>query len=179
MYFCPKCNYTFDVTKTMLDSNNKVEIITSLSEIIKKIKSNEKLTNIKLNLKLSDIEKEEEYTKLKDSIKSKIKSLIDKENTNKMIFKCLNCNHESAINKTISLYYLNLKKDIDVKSSIEDNKIYVQNPILPRTRDYTCKNINCLTHKNKKIKEAVYIKNENTFDLKYICSVCFTDWNLK
>ena len=26
MYFCPKCNYTFDVTKTVLDSNNKVEI---------------------------------------------------------------------------------------------------------------------------------------------------------
>ncbi len=179
MYFCPKCNYTFDVTKTMLDSNNKVEIITSLSDIIKKIKGNEKLTNVKLNLKLSDIEKDEEYTKLKESIKTKIKSLIDKENTNKMIFKCLNCSHESSIDKTIRLYYLNLKKDIDVKSSIDDNKIYVQNPILPRTRDYTCKNINCLTHKNKKIKEAVYIKNENTFDLKYICAVCFTDWNLK
>ena len=179
MYFCPKCNYTFDVTKTILDSSNQLEIITSLSTIIKKIKNNEKLTNVKLNLKFNDIENNKEYIKLKDSIKNKIKSLINKETTNKMIFKCLNCNYESTIDKTIRLYYLNLKTDIDIKSTIEDNKIYIQNPILPRTKDYTCKNINCLTHKNKQNKEAVYIKNENTFDLKYICSVCFTDWNLK
>ena len=179
MYYCSKCNYTFDVTKTLLDNSNQIEIITSLSVIIKKIKNDEKLTNVKLNLKFSDFENDKEYTKLKDSIKNKIKSLINKENTNKMIFKCLNCNYESTIDKTIRLYYLNLKTDIDIKSTIEDNKIYIQNPIFPRTKDYTCKNINCLTHKNKKIKEAVYIKNENTFDLKYICSVCFTDWNLK
>jgi len=179
MYFCPKCNYTFDVTKTMLDSDNKVEIVSSLADILKKIKNKDKLTNIKLNISLNILEKDDEYKKLKTPIQNKIKSLINKENTNTMIFKCINCNFESNIDTTIRLYYLNLKKDIDVKSSIEDNKIYVHNPILPRTKDYTCKNINCLTHKNKKNKEAVYIKNENTFNLKYICTVCFTDWNLK
>uniref|UniRef100_A0A6C0J3F2 TFIIS-type domain-containing protein n=1 Tax=viral metagenome TaxID=1070528 RepID=A0A6C0J3F2_9ZZZZ len=179
MYFCPKCNYTFDVTKSILDNSNQFEIITSLSTIVKKINNKDKLTNVKLNLSLSDLEKDQEYIKLKESIKIKIKSLISKENTNKMIFKCFNCNYESSIDKTIILYNLNLKTDIDVKSSIDDNKIYIHNPILPRTKDYTCKNINCQTHKNKNNKEAVYIKNENTFDLRYICTICFTDWNLK
>ena len=177
MYFCPKCDYTFDVTKSLIDSSNKKETVNSFKTILKKIKNKEDLTNVKLELNLSELEKDDKYIKLKESIKNKIKELINKNFPSTMKFKCLNCNFEKLITQTIRLYHLNLKVEDNI-SSIESNKVLVKDPILPRTKDYICKNINCITHKNYKIKEAIYIKNDSNYKLKYICTVCFTDWNL-
>ncbi len=50
------------------------------------------------------------------------------------------------------------------------------NPIYPRTKDYTCKNLNCITHKDKEKKEAVFYKDKTNNNLIYICGVCYNSW---
>ena len=179
MYFCPECDYTFDVKKLVSDSSDKIENISSLKVALKKIKNNENLNNIKLDLSIENLEKDEDFIKQKKHIKTKLIEITNKNNNSIMKFKCLNCNFEKPINQTIRLYHLDLNKEDDNISSIEDNKIYANDPILPRTRDYLCKNINCLSHKDTKNKEAVYLKNDYNYKLKYICTICFTGWNLK
>ena len=52
--------------------------------------------------------------------------------------------------------------------------LYLNNPILPRTKLYVCRNKNCNTHKNPQLKKAIFFKENN--NLRYICSVCKTYW---
>ena len=63
-------------------------------------------------------------------------------------------------------------------NSIEDNKIRAMNPIYPRTKDYTCKNVNCVTHKNEELKEAVFFRQKNTYQTTYLCTVCYNSYNV-
>lgn len=177
MYFCPKCSYSFDVTKfTSEDTSNKEEI-SSLSAIVKKINKNESLSNIKLSIPKNNLINDEKFKKLKEKYKNKILSLYTNTSSS-IMFNCLNCNNKSSINETIRLYNLDLQGESSNVLSFEDCKILSQDPILPRTKDYNCKNINCITHKNKEQKEAVYYKDNTTYKLNYICTVCFTNWTL-
>ena len=47
--------------------------------------------------------------------------------------------------------------DVNVIES-EHYEMMCHDPALPRTRDYICKNINCITHKKSELKEAVFIR---------------------
>jgi len=49
---------------------------------------------------------------------------------------------------------------------------------LPRTKDFTCKNSNCITHKDSKLKEAVFLKIPKSYNLTYVCTTCHYSWNL-
>ena len=60
--------------------------------------------------------------------------------------------------------------------TLEENEFFCNDPILPRTHDYTCKNPNCISHKNIESKEAVFYKEKNTFKVIYICTVCYFSW---
>ena len=93
------------------------------------------------------------------------------------MFNCLNCNNKSSINETIRLYNLDLQGESSNVWSFEDCKILSQDPILPRTKDYNCKNINCITHKSKDLKEAVFLRMPKSFNLTYICATCYYSWN--
>ena len=100
------------------------------------------------------------------------------------------CNYSENIEKSILLYKIeinnkissenNSKKDISeidsYEKTIEDYKLLVMNPTLPRTRDYICKNIKCITHTNKVKKEAVFYKNPETYNVNYVCTVCYHPW---
>ena len=48
MYFCPKCNYLFDISKTTQQNNkdNRI-IIKKIPEVFKKIESKEDFTKYK------------------------------------------------------------------------------------------------------------------------------------
>ena len=62
--------------------------------------------------------------------------------------------------------------------SLENNMILAQDPALPRTKDYSCKNLNCITHQDKKSKEAVFYREPNSFKLNYLCTVCNFSWSI-
>lgn len=177
MYFCPKCNYSFDVTKLSSEQTNEKEEISSLSTLIKKITKNDNMDNIKITIPKNTLINDEKFKKLKDKHRTKILSLYNTKASN-IIFHCLNCNNKSSINETIKLYKLDLREEKGNILSFEDCKLLSSDPILPRTKDFNCKNINCLTHKDLSKKEAVYYKDNKSYKISYICCVCYTNWSL-
>ena len=177
MYFCPKCNYSFDITKASLSSDNRKKL-KSVDEVVKRLKAKKKLTNYVATFDKKDLTTNKIYKKLSSKEKKKIDLLFESPTFDGVVFKCLNCNYIKKIKETIRLYQLNLTDNDVTYNSINDNKLIVKNPILPRTKDYTCKNINCITHKDNTNKEAVYYKDENNYDLTYVCNVCFHSWTL-
>lgn len=175
MYFCPECNYIFDITKMGSIKDTKESI--TLEEAISKLKNKETLNNYKIINNIENIKEDAKFKKLNEKVRNKILESINKQSSN-IIFNCLNCDNKSVINKTIRLYHLDLSKDTENILSHNDCKILANDPILPRTRDYTCKNINCITHKKSNNKEAIFLKDKLTYKLKYICCVCYTNWGL-
>lgn len=169
MYFCPQCDYTFDISNA--SSRKQIDSVNNIFEI-----PIDEIGNYTANFEKEQLLKNKKYKKLSEEHKEKLNSLFDVIATS-IQFKCLNCNYEEPITGSMKLYELNLKTDIvsNFKSK-EENKIIFSNPILPRTRDYTCKNINCISHKDDSKKEAVFYKDKQTYNLTYLCGVCLTSW---
>lgn len=175
MYFCPECNFTFDITKNESDDDSKQKI--NLNEAIKLAKKNTNFNEYIIDTNKKELESSNNFKKLKSNLREQIKKNINKKPSN-IIFKCLNCNNKSLINETIRLYHLDLTKDRSNILSKDDCKLLAKDPILPRTKDYTCKNVNCISHKKIELKESVFIKDKLTYKLNYICCACYTSWTL-
>ena len=158
MYFCPQCNYTFDITKSTLNK----EDIKSVDELFEKLKSIEitDLSNYNITFAKDNLAKNKNFKKLSKDKKEIINNLFEDVQFDKIEFQCLNCNFRKPINKSIKLYEYNLENNKQsTYNSITENKLLFRNPIFPRTKDYTCKNLNCITHKDT-TKKAVYYKDK-------------------
>ena len=175
MYFCPNCAYLLDIKKSSninVDDEEK-QILEKPSDAFKKIKSLSKYT---ANFTKEEMIKDKKYSKLKKSDKIKLDKLFEIVYTDAE-FSCNNCNYSKQLDKTFLLYKFEKKNDLESKT-IEDNKILSKSPILPRTRDYICKNVSCKTFKDPNLKEAVYYRDENSFSLNYLCTVCNYNWKI-
>lgn len=169
--FCPKCNFILDIEK-----NIDLIKVDDINKMIKLLLNG----NINLNTSISfnDIKKNAEY----DKLSSEEKTLLDNnyssfKNLNKVgFFKCLNCEYFTNIkNKTI---LIDSSKSQIYKSDLYF-KLQKNNDILPRTRDYICPNKNCKAHdKNFKEREAVFYRVNNTYRLKYLCTICDMEWQI-
>ena len=178
MYFCPKCNYSFDITKSTktIDERKNID---DPREILKRLKAKKNLSNYFATFPKQMLEENKLYKSLSEKEKTLLEVVFNKNISLEGIeFKCMNCNYRKAINGSISLYQLNLKSQYNVYRSIEDNKLLALNPIYPRTKDYTCKNINCVTHVDKNLKEALYFREKDSYDTNYICNACFMSWGV-
>ena len=91
---------------------------------------------------------------------------------------CSNCGYKKQVNETIKLYEFNVNDKTNDIRSLEDNKLLCLDPTLPRTRDFTCKNSNCISHKDPSKKEAVFMKLPKSYNLTYVCNTCYYSWNL-
>ena len=109
--------------------------------------------------------------KVSDTNKEDLEILFQDNMIGYIEFKCSNCNYRKSITETIKLYQMNVKSQYNIFRSIDDNKILAMNPIYPRTKDYNCKNIECITHKDPSIKEAVFFREKDTYELNYICTI--------
>ena len=180
MYFCPKCNYSFDISKAGTeDKTEDTRKSLDVEGALKRLKSDKNLNEYKADFTLEDLESNKIYIKLEDDEKEKMKALF---NTNASIggimFKCNNCNYKKKINETIRLYQLNIDSVYSVYRSMDDNKLLFLNPIYPRTRDYNCKNINCISHKDETNKEAVFFREKDSYLTNYVCGVCYSNWKV-
>jgi hypothetical protein len=182
MYFCPKCNYSFDVSKaSSLDGENDIrKKLDNIESAIKKLELNKDMSDYIATFTIAQLEENEEYNKLSNEMKDKLKQgLFDKTASyGGIIFKCNNCNYKKKIKETIKLYQLNVDSVYSVYRSVEDNKLLAMNPIYPRTKNYTCKNINCITHKKSDSKEAVFFREKDSYLTNYVCNVCFSSWKV-
>lgn len=179
MYFCPKCDYSFDISKSSgQDMNINKKVLETPEDVIKRIRAKKDLNNYIAGFDKEVLLKHPKFKKLSDEEKESINVLFNTiTNFDGIEFKCLNCNFREPIKSSIKLYEMNQEDDnITIYKSKEENKLLSLNPILPRTKDYTCKNINCITHKDKNKKEAVFYKDKRTHSLIYICTTCYTNW---
>ena len=176
MYFCPKCHFTFDIGKTNNNIIDNKELILKPIDIFKKLEEKEDFSKYKVEFKFEDLNKNIKYKKLSENEKNIINKLFEENINSGIEFKCNNCNFNKEITETILLYEYNLiNKDENIKL-LEENELFSQNPILPRTHDYMCKNISCDTNLKKVKREAVFFREHNTFKINYICCICFTNW---
>jgi hypothetical protein len=180
MYFCPNCSYSFDISKTThlteTSDTDERKIISKVPEIIKLFELKEDLSLYKADFTKDELNKNKKYQKLSNEEKLHINQVFEKNLLSEAVFKCNNCNNVQEIRETILLYqYSTDTKDEKVKS-LNENKFLSKDPLLPRTRDYICKNPSCITHKDDKKKEAVFYRDKNTFKLNYICTVCYFGW---
>ena len=176
MYFCPKCNYTFDVSKNLEISDDR-KSIKNVIDVFKLIKKKDNLSNyVAENFTIDDVKQSKYYDKISSNTKNSINQLFN-SNTSNIRFHCNNCNYKDSITTSLQLYKIDLNLDIIDNKSIEDNKLIIKNPILPRTKDYMCKNVNCITHKDTTNKEAVFYKLNNSYNVIYVCTVCYNSWN--
>jgi hypothetical protein len=182
MYFCPKCNYSFDISKATT-SDNEIDTRKKLDNVnsaLKRLNVGKNLSDYVATFTLEELESNKIYSKLSDEDKDKCKVLFQETptNTGGIMFKCNNCSYSKKIKETIRLYQLNVNSVYSVYRSQDDNKLLCLNPIYPRTNDYDCKNINCITHKNANNKEAVFFREKDSYLTNYICCICYNGWKV-
>jgi len=103
---------------------------------------------------------------------------INPDDANKLIYYCRNCgNKDSTISiKDVTVSNIQLKKSEQEFTHII-NKYTKLDPTLPRVSNILCPNAECLTNKEDKPREIIYIRYDNT-NMKYVylCSTCDTVW---
>jgi hypothetical protein len=178
MYFCPKCNYSFDISKsTGINSSEEKQILKKVNDAIKIYDDKQSLNNYKAEFKKEDLEKNFKYKKLSSENKEKFEVLFQLPPITGAQFKCNNCSFTKEITETVLLYELDLTDKFEKIRSFDENQLICTNPMLPRTHDYICKNNSCSTIKNNKIKkEAVFFREKNSFKINYICTLCYHSW---
>lgn len=179
MYFCPKCNYSFDIAKTVGSEGNDDEekmVIKKASDAIKLFETTTNFENYKAEFKIDDLEKNSKFKKLSDIDKKKFEVLFNIPVNSGAQFKCNNCNYTKDIAESVLLYQYVINDKTNNIKNLEDNELFCSNPTLPRTQDYICKNVLCPTLKNKIKKEAVFYRERETYKINYICTVCFYNW---
>jgi len=177
MYFCPSCSYSFDIVKSSSSSvkDSRTEI-SKMAEAIKLFEEKEDMTKYVASFSRDETSKNKKYQKLDDKQKAVFNQIFDELTSSGAEFRCNNCNNVQQIKSTILLYNLNMEEKNTTTRTLEENEFICNDPILPRTHDYTCKNPNCITHKNSNNKEAVFFKEKNSFKVNYICTTCYFSW---
>ncbi len=177
MFLCPKCNYSYMISKSKSLGDDKISI-TKVNQVFKILEENilayrfdfpiDKLKKSKKFAKLS----KENQTKLLDNFKNKKKIEIN------TMFSCTNCSNMEPITTTVKLF--EIRKDKEATKRLEDFELefYINDPTLPRTADYNCKNPDCVTHVDKKNKEAIFFRNKDSYQLNYTCTVCSHLWSV-
>jgi hypothetical protein len=178
MYFCPNCSYLFDIAKSSnITKVNDTRIqIDKISDALSLFEKGIKLSNYKATFSKDEINKNKKYQKIKYDDKNKFNQIFEELVSSSAEFKCNNCNFSKEIVETTLLYQLNMQDKVVKISSLEENELLCKDPILPRTHDYTCKNLNCITHKELKRKEAVFYKDNTSYKVNYICTLCYYNW---
>ena len=99
------------------------------------------------------------------------------EDPNKLVYYCRNCGNEDKLLAIENVCVSKIEKKTEQSFYNIINKYTKLDPTLPRVNNILCPNSDCLTNKDNKPKEIIYIRYDNT-KMKYIylCSECETVW---
>jgi hypothetical protein len=171
MFFCPNCNNSLDITKT-LSGNNQTGG--------KKGKKNTDDNNISDQTDPTDPTDQTEIND--DNILN-----TDTDNYNgqhnlqliddnkKVYFECNNCGYFTEMQPGTKIFS-RTSSEISQTVGYSNYEAMLNSSILPRTRNYKCPNNNCESHKDASKREAVFFRLNNTYKIKYVCSACKTDF---
>tara|TARA_B110000879_G_scaffold208964_1_gene295620 strand:- start:397 stop:897 length:501 start_codon:yes stop_codon:yes gene_type:complete len=165
------------ITKNKNLSDEKIEI-TKINQVFKIL--NENINAYRFNFSVNKLKKSKRFIKLSNEDQKK---LLDNFDNNKNIeintmFSCTNCSNKEPITTTVKLFEIRRDKELTKKLEPYEIDFYSKNPILPRTRDYECENSNCITHLGKGDKEAVFFRDKDSYQLKYVCTICSHIWSI-
>ena len=174
-------NITKSISADVIDSSMKIIKIAEISRFIELVLKGEIESNKYIPLfQKKSLFNNNVYKKLKSEEKEKIIGAFNKSNVstydNPVKFLCGTCGSHKFLEDgtVISSRYIKKKKALT-----KDNVIYKRHdPTHPRTKDYICINKKCPSHdpKNKVKKEAVIIKDPETYQLTYYCTLCDKSW---
>lgn len=181
-FICTHCNYSLTIKKA---NETKIVKLTTPSEFINATKNEEP---IEYDIQI-DKPTLEAYlvknTKIKNELKKKYLEDFDRMNskkrtTAKYILQCSTCGSNYHLEPETVIYSLNFKKQ---QSTFDDDNLELKlnDPTLPRTKDYICTNESCETNKKNydmSKKEAVFFRANGSFHTKYACTVCKTSWHI-
>ena len=177
MFFCTNCSYLFDISKSLKTQvkDDRI-IINKISDAFIKLEENKDLTKYKASFLKEDMTKNKKYQKFSDENKIKINLLFEEQVSSGAEFKCNNCNFTKPITETTLLYQINIEDKLEKVKTLKENQLIVNDPLLPHTHDYVCKNSSCITHKKPELKDSVFIREKKSYNINYICCVCFYNW---
>ena len=178
MYFCPNCSYLFDISKssnTIKLDDNRIKI-NKIQDAITLLEEGKNLSGYKALFTKEETNKNKKYQKLKDEDKIKFNQLFEELISSGAEFRCNNCNFSKEITETTLLYVLNMEDKVVKITTLEENELICKDPTLPHTHDYTCKNTSCVTQKEPKRKDAIFYKDNTSYRVNYICTLCYYNW---
>lgn len=189
MFFCKKCGYSNNYTKdTISKKSNETKKYEEVTNIFEKYMGNEELTEEDIeNIMPIQLLQDERYDRMNKKDQRKFMMAVknvdkkffadDSENDendseqNVAYFICKYCNFTDPIKPGTVIFSKQYNLDSRISTEIEDYSHIIHSRILPRTKNYICKNIICDTHKNIDSREAVITKN-NADRVIYVCTVC-------
>jgi len=194
MQFCPKCDNIMDIGKTAPKStftpeptslsittatNTNKDSDENILKIINMYKNSLDISNEKFD---SDkIMKHPDFINMKDRDKKEftkvLKALEDDSMTAFII--CKNCSYSEKLTKRTLILNKMSNFATNTHSDLTKYKYMRYDNTLPHTRDYICKNKECKTHKDDKLKNAKWFRPiQNSYLTYYICCECGTVWNI-
>jgi citrate lyase gamma subunit len=168
---CIKCNNYYDITDNIEEQVGGENIEEYITNVINKREVND------INMDVNDVENHPAFKKLKAKQKEMV---LKKVNMNDMIggdtkvayLICYNCGYNEEI-KDDTLIFSKTTPNIS-KMYTTDNHNMKYSKIIPRTVKYVCPNDKCETHKKPEKKKAVFFRQNNSYNIKYVCLVCDT-----
>ncbi len=128
--------------------------------------------------KLTSEQKEKVYNKIQDLLpKSKKKIIIEKpeeiDEGNLAFFVCNNCGYSVQIKEETRIFS-RTADDLSQSYVAGDYQNMLYSNILPKTRKYVCPNKNCESYKNPALREAIFFRKNNSYEVVHICTACKT-----
>jgi hypothetical protein len=145
-------DFSIKIKNFNIDDLNKLSSFNKLNNNQKTLIINRILENIPKNLKINKVDNH------KDSY-----------------FYCKSCGYNEIIPDKMFIF----SRGDEKKDNLNYFRIkeYTKDPILPYTKNYNCINIECETHKDFNKKLAVFFRENLSYNTKYICTICDTNWN--
>lgn len=92
-------------------------------------------------------------------------------------FICNTCGNYEPIKKNTMLFTITKDNKSHYIPENINTDFKINNHTLLKTRNYSCPNKNCETHKNPELKLAnMEHINYNSYKVRYTCFVCKTQW---
>jgi hypothetical protein len=188
MFYCPKCLNIYNITKSIKTSEQLGG--SKLDDIIEKILSNEDIEDDKIKLdeddliqlnkmesfkKLQNKQKDYVFNYLNDMIQKKKITNKDTKIVKKMYFICKSCGNNEPIKEGSMIISRQTNKEVTNETGF-NAKEYLEMKIYPRTRQYSCLNDKCESHKKSEKKSAMFMRINGTYKIRYICEACETSW---
>jgi hypothetical protein len=181
MFFCPNCNYAFDIARTSTQKGG-AEYETMIQAILNKEEPDmskvnlEDLVKSSAYKKLKSKQKEYVYNTIQDLLPKEDKKLIQEKtdkigDQEKAFFVCNNCGFLKKIDAQ-TLIFSRTSESISQSYNVQDFSDMLNSDILQTTRKYVCPNEKCESHKDPMKREAAFFRLNNTNKIKYICRTC-------